>query len=74
MGVRNEPRADQSNTDWSHAELEAAAQRVALELTRGGTPSEKMARLERLPRSLRQAAHVGWDTKTAHSLFDSGAR
>ena len=72
--MRNEPRADQSNTDWSHAELEAAAQRVALELTRGGTPGEKMARLERLPRSLQHVAHVGWDTKTAHSLFDSGAR
>ena len=58
----------------SDAELEAAAQRVAVELTRGGTPTEKMQWLEGLGLPLWRAAHEGWDRETKHSLYDSDAR
>ena len=63
-----------SDPPLSDAELEAAAQRVAVELTRGGTPTEKMQWLEGLGLPLWRAAHEGWDRETKHSLYDSDAR
>ena len=58
----------------SDAELEAAAQRVAIVLTLGGTPRERMQRAVELGVPLWRAAHEGWDRETKHSLYDSDAR
>jgi hypothetical protein len=58
----------------SDAELEAAAQRVAIVLALGGTPRERMQRAVELGVPLWRAAHEGWDRAPKHILYDSDAR